>query len=177
LASGRSQGQSDRSAIQSGKRARTLCQSGRELVARADRRKHGRSGKFLAGLIEELIEWAEIEFKKSRPTADGSTEGEQFESAARQLTALGMTKAAALASPQGPPFPEPLDYLWAWFVQHSMGMAGGGMSYPVITWEGLHAWSTAMRIDLDPWEAAVMVTLSVVRANVHAEKMEAERKK
>ena len=88
-----------------------------------------------------------------------------------------MTKAAALASPEGPPFPEPLDYLWMWFVLHSMGMASGGMSYPVITWEGLHAWSSQMQIDLEPWEAEVMVTLSVARANVHAEKMEAERKK
>jgi hypothetical protein len=118
-----------------------------------------------------------VEFRKSRPTSDGSTEGEQFESAARQLKALGMDKAAALASPQGPSFPEPLDYLWSWFIQHSMGMASGGMSYPVITWEGLQAWSWLMQIELEPWEAAVMVTLSVTRANVHAERMEAERKK
>jgi hypothetical protein len=118
-----------------------------------------------------------VEFRKSRSTSDGSTEGEQLESAARQLAALGMTKAAALASPQGPPFPEPLGYLWAWFVQHSMGMAVGGMSYPVITWEGLQAWSLQMRIDLEPWEAEVMMNLSITRANVHAEKSEAERKK
>jgi len=51
------------------------------------------------------------------------------------------------------------------------------MSYPVITWEGLQAWSSLMRIDLASWEAEVMITLSVNRANVHAEKMEAERKR
>jgi hypothetical protein len=124
-----------------------------------------------------LIEWAEVEFRKGRPTSDGSTEGEQFESAARQLAALGNIKAAALASPEGPPFPEPLGYLWGWFVTHSMGMASGGMSYPVITWEGLRAWSLLMQIDLLPWETEVMMTLSVTRANVHAEKMQAERKK
>ena len=50
-----------------------------------------------------------------------------------------------------------------------MGMATGGMAHPVITWEGLHAWSSQMRIDLDPWEADVMMNLSCVRANVHAE--------
>lgn len=58
-----------------------------------------------------------------------------------------------------------------------MGMASGGMSYPVITWEGLLAWSLQMRIDVMPWEAEVMMHLSCARANVHAEKMAAERKK
>jgi hypothetical protein len=118
-----------------------------------------------------------VEFKKDRSTSDGATEGEHMESAARQFAALGNTKAAALASPQGPSFPELLDYLWGWFVQHSMGMASGGMSYPVITWEGLRAWSWQMHIDLEPWEAEAMMTLSVTRANVHAEKVMAERKK
>jgi hypothetical protein len=50
-------------------------------------------------------------------------------------------------------------------------MASGGMSYPVITWEGLRAWSQQMRIDLEPWEADLMINLSCIRANVHAEKM------
>jgi hypothetical protein len=124
-----------------------------------------------------LIEWATVEFKKGRTTSDGSTEGEQFDSAARQFAALGMTKAAAMASPESPPFPEPLEYIWVWFLQHSMGMASGGMSYPVITWEGLAAWSLQMRIEIEPWEAEVMMSLSCARANVHAEKSAAERKK
>jgi hypothetical protein len=80
-----------------------------------------------------------------------------------------MKQTAALASPEGPPFPEPLDYLWAWFLRHSMGMASGGMSHPVITWEGLRAWCVQMRIEMEPWEADVMVQLSCIRANVHAE--------
>jgi len=58
-----------------------------------------------------------------------------------------------------------------------MGMSSGGMSYPVITWEGLHAWSLQMRIDLAPWESEVMMSLSCTRANVHAEKTMADRKK
>ncbi len=87
-----------------------------------------------------------------------------------------MKQAAALAAPEGPPFPEPLDYLWSWFVGHSAGMASGGMSYPVITWEGLRAWSLQMRVDLEPWEADLMINLSCIRSNVHAEKMAAERK-
>ena len=58
-----------------------------------------------------MIEWAEVEFRKGRSTSDGSTEDDHFESAARQFAALGNTKAAALANPQGPSFPEPLGYL------------------------------------------------------------------
>jgi hypothetical protein len=81
-----------------------------------------------------------------------------------------MKKAAAQADPEAPPFPAPLDYLWAWFVSHSRGMAAGGVSYPVITWEGLLAWRTQMHINLEPWETDVMINLSLIRANVNAEK-------
>lgn len=80
-----------------------------------------------------------------------------------------MKQAAAILSPEGPPFPEPLGYLWAWYSQHCIGLAAGGMSHPVITWEGLRAWCVQMRIDLEPWEADVMMTLSCLKANVHAE--------
>ena len=58
-----------------------------------------------------------------------------------------------------------------------MGMAAGGMSYPVITWEGLRAWCLQMRIVLDPWETEVLINLSCIRSNVHAEQTLADRKK
>lgn len=90
---------------------------------------------------------------------------------------LGKNKAAALADPQGPPFPEPLEYIWLWFCQHSLGMASGGMAYPVITWEGLHAWAQLMHIELEAWESDLMVNLSCMRANAHAEQSLAERNK
>ncbi len=57
-----------------------------------------------------------------------------------------------------------------------MGMAIGGMGYPVITWEGLQAWSQVMRIELAAWEADLMMRLSCSRANVHAEQSLAEAK-
>jgi hypothetical protein len=57
-----------------------------------------------------------------------------------------------------------------------MGMASGGMSYPVITWEGLHAWARLTRIDIEPWEADVLMNLSCIRANVHAEAILEKRK-
>lgn len=85
------------------------------------------------------------------------------------MAALGMKQAAAAVDPEGPPFPEPLSYLWLWFLKHSMGLLDGGEGHPRITWEGVRAWSVQMRIDLEPWEAELMVMLSHIRVNLHAE--------
>jgi hypothetical protein len=89
---------------------------------------------------------------------------------------LGKTKPAALIDSEEPPFPDELGYVWLWFLQHSMGLAATGMSYPVITWEGLWAWSQLLRIDLAVWEVDLMMQLSCIRANVHA-KQTLERRK
>ena len=87
---------------------------------------------------------------------------------------LGKSRAASRILEEGPPFPEPLEYLWGFFTQHSMGLAASGMGYPVITWEGLAAWSEQMHVVLEPWEVDVMMRLSCDRANVYAEKTQAE---
>jgi hypothetical protein len=57
-----------------------------------------------------------------------------------------------------------------------MGMASGGMSYPVITWEGLYGWAQLMQINIEPWEVDVLMNLSCIRANVHAEAVLEKRK-
>jgi hypothetical protein len=90
---------------------------------------------------------------------------------------MGNKKAAAQANPEGPPFPEPLDYLWSWFNVHSRGLASGGEGYPPVTWEGLRAWSAQMHIDLEPWEAETLITLGFMRVNIYAEHRAAEIKK
>lgn len=93
------------------------------------------------------------------------------------MAALGKTKAAEALSVSGPPFPDPLEYLWAWFQQISLGIASNGEGYPTITWEGLESWCRQMQVDLDPWETEALMTLSVMRAGVHAENMQARLKK
>lgn len=103
--------------------------------------------------------------------------GDHTESAARQFAAFGMKKAAVSVGPEEPPFPEPLRYVWEWFVSHSKGMASGGMSYPVITWEGFSAWCYLTRTEVQPWEVDVIMTLSIVRSNVQAERTLSERNK
>lgn len=82
---------------------------------------------------------------------------------------LGRADLASSITAQSPPYPDLLDYLWKWFEQNSLGMAAGGMSYPRITWEGLRAWSSLMQIEIEPWEAELMISLSTIRAGVHAE--------
>ncbi len=73
---------------------------------------------------------------------------------------------------QAPPFPEPLRYLWNWFLEIRAGVQGNGMTYPVITWEALYCWTALMRQDLAPREAATIVTLGNIWASIMAEKAE-----
>lgn len=86
-----------------------------------------------------------------------------------------MMKAASKLHADGPPFPDLIEYVWEWFVQHLMGLAPGGFDLPRVTWEGLEAWSRLMCIDLEPWEAELMVTLSTARASIQADKIKVKK--
>ncbi len=137
----------------------------------------GERGKFYAELCERLTSFAEFEFKNSRREKDGATEGEHKSSAARQMAALGWDKSAAEVMPDPPPFPFEVGYLWAWFCQYAKGLPVNGMAPASATWEGVAAWAALMRIDMEPWEANVMIDLGLLRSNVVAEKMNADQKK
>lgn len=50
------------------------------------------------------------------------------------------------------------------------------MGYPTIDWQCLAAWSSLMRIPVEPWEADLMIDLSTRRANIISEKSRAEAK-
>lgn len=69
-----------------------------------------------------------------------------------------------------PPYPARLDYLWRDFVDIIRGMEGGGFSAPLVSWQGLKAWSEIMGRTLEPWEARLIVHLGMVRADILAEK-------
>lgn len=69
-----------------------------------------------------------------------------------------------LALDAAPPFPTELQYLWAWFSEHCLGLQVNGMVVPHVTWEGIAAWCELMDIALAPWEARAMVRLGNVRA-------------
>jgi len=123
--------------------------------------------------------FAEHEFRNARPMDDGATQGDHLASAARQLAMLpGHTKPRPQTIvPDAPPFPDELDYLWQWWGDLFQGVAHNGMTQPTVTWEALRAWQIACDIGpIEPWEARALVQLGMLRANIMAEKAEAERK-
>jgi hypothetical protein len=65
--------------------------------------------------------------------------------------------------------PAAVAYLWEYFIEFSMGFPGGGFSIPSATWETLLAWSTMMKVALEPWESRTLLELSVMRANILGE--------
>jgi hypothetical protein len=61
------------------------------------------------------------------------------------------------------------EYLWNWFCQISMGISSAGFGVPAVTWENVQCWKTLMRVEIDPWEAALMVRLGQLRASILSE--------
>ena len=58
-----------------------------------------------------------------------------------------------------------------WFEVLSAGLAVNGMAPPVVTWIDIEAWRSAMGVgEVEPWEAATLVQLGMLRASVLAEK-------
>ncbi|MPZ41601.1 MAG: hypothetical protein GEU95_26860 [Rhizobiales bacterium] len=125
--------------------------------------------KFYAGLVEELIVFAEHVFRLARKQPDGANEGQHRASASEQWLKLGKAKAAKEALPDAPPYPAELDYLWGWFVEIVAGLSSNGMGAAVITWETLRAWCELMRLQIRPWEARALIKLSDRRAVIDAE--------
>lgn len=50
-----------------------------------------------------------------------------------------------------------------------MGVSSG-FGPPAATWDNVWCWSALMRVLLEPWEARMLVRLSVLRANILSEK-------
>lgn len=121
--------------------------------------------------------FAEHEFRNAKPMEDGAPTGDHLASAARQFANLpGRTKPPPEFVPPAPPFPDELDYLWAWFGDLYAGLPHNGMSYPTVSWESLRAWQQARDIGtIEPWEARALVQLGLLRANVMAEKAKVEK--
>lgn len=72
--------------------------------------------------------------------------------------------------PDGPPFPEPVGYLWSWFAEILNGCGSSGWGPPEVTWRDLLAWSMMTGNILMPWESAALIHLSVVYVRVRSEK-------
>ncbi len=64
--------------------------------------------------------------------------------------------------------PSGAEYLWRWFVEIINGVTAS-FGPPSIAWSDLVAWCTFTGELLDPWEARLLIKLSVIRANVLTE--------
>lgn len=130
--------------------------------------------KFYAGLVEDLVVFAGHVFRGDRKLNDGASARDHARSGAEQFEKLGFKKKPKIEfadeDSDAPECPPALAYLWRWFLEHSMGLASGGMGYPVVTWEGLAAWCEFQGLRLAYWEALAMVRLGQLRASTLSEK-------
>lgn len=68
--------------------------------------------------------------------------------------------------------------MWEWYCDISPGASGGGGMGPVtITWLDLGAWCERVHETLEPWEARLIVRLSVMQANIEGEEAEKRAKR
>jgi hypothetical protein len=95
----------------------------------------------------------------------------------RQLAKLPGFKTPEQPVPQGPLFPEELNYLWDQFQTISLGMSVNGMTPPRISWEVVVAWRDLTQAVIEPWEAEAIVYLGALRAAIQAEHLDSQRKK
>lgn len=125
-----------------------------------------------------MIEWAEHEFRLGRKMDDGATQADHVALADKIIANLpgwkGKKPSAEVSA--GPPFPEPLDYLWGWFAEFSIGLKADGMGPVMASWVDVEAWCGVMRMDMEPWEKRALVHIANVRANVNAEQQAAKMK-
>lgn len=125
-------------------------------------------GKFLAGLVDELIAFAEHDFRLDAVREDGASLGDHVASAARQLAALGKKlPKPAVELPQCPP---QLSYLLGWFRDLNAGRGSNGFGparlSPSDIADGVWLYH---RVIPEPWEARALRSLDVVWMNAAAQ--------
>lgn len=86
-------------------------------------------------------------------------------------------KKPSEAVSEGPEFPWPLDYLWGWFGEFSMGLKSDGMGPVMASWGDVEEYNGAMHLDMEPWEKTTLVRLAYLRASVQSEQQQADMKK
>lgn len=65
--------------------------------------------------------------------------------------------------PEGPSFPEPLEYIWQHFCEIAFGLPINGFAPSPVTWSALCDWSALTGTPLEPWEARALVMLGAAR--------------
>lgn len=121
--------------------------------------------KFYAGLLAELTAWARHQFELDVPDKGGTPAREHLAGALKRARTEERRRALA-AELAGPPFPQPLRYLWLMWVEVADGLESGGWGVPVVTWQSLDAWSRLTGVTIAPCEALALVRIGAIRAAV-----------
>ena len=116
-----------------------------------------------------MIAWAEAEFRRHRPMADGASAGDHETAAARQWRAMGRKPKPKPQAPT-PDCRAALAYLWRWFIEILAGVSPNGMVMTAIGWRDLAAWCDMTGTPLHPWEARLLIDLSSRRFAILSEK-------
>lgn len=124
--------------------------------------------------------FAASEFARTRPASDGATEGDHRRSGVTQLEKIppalrpkggekAKTAAPAAAAGELSASPKPpLDYLWQWFWDLLLGCPPNGVGPLSISWRDMQAWCAMRGIALEPWEAGVLMRLSMIYVDVRS---------
>jgi hypothetical protein len=116
--------------------------------------------KFLAGLVADLIAFAEPEFRLEMKRDDGASLGDHVASAARQLAAMGKAPPKQDDRPECPP---ELAHLMDWFRDLSGGRGSNGFGPARLTpsdiLDGVWLYH---RVIPEPWEARAIRLLDGV---------------
>ena len=112
---------------------------------------HRGPGQLLGKLIDELLLYAEQEFKLGKVKGGATVEAHLL-----QAQKSGANVAAELDNPH--PYPWELDYLYDWFSILSRTRASGFDHCP-IQFSEMQAYIQLQGMDMEPWEAIVITDL------------------
>jgi hypothetical protein len=134
------------------------------VATRTGRRFRGRPGKLAPGCLDELIAYAEHQFRLARRAPDGATDGDHQASAFRQLRALPGARPAdvglaAALDAEGPEAPSDGAHVWLWFLDLHQGRGSNGFGGSPLSWADIKAWRDLTGTLLRPGEIQAIMAL------------------
>lgn len=111
------------------------------------------------------------EFRLDAPAEDGTRYRDHLEAAERQLP------GSAIKFLKGPPLPEGAEFIWAWYLELSIGRGYAGMGQPLpLSSIEIWAWCQLRDIRLAPWQLRTLrlLDLNHIRSINHPTPFEEE---
>jgi hypothetical protein len=136
---------------------------------RPGRRGDRRPRKFYEGVLGELAEAAEHDFRLLARQPDGETLRTHLEAAAAR------GNARAIAAIEGPECPEAARHVWGWFQHLSSRRGSNGFGLNALTYLEVDAWARLRGIRPEPWELEALFLLDALYLVATRPKAEAKQ--